>query len=91
MDILAQLAQVASEHNALYTYGPLGIITAWFMLRGEKLGNNVVSEIRDLSHRIDGMTRAMLADVLTREGANEHARKFATDMLAKIEARDLKR
>lgn len=84
------IAQLAQDNQVLYTYGPLGVITAWFMWRGEKLGNTVVSEIRELSHRIDGMTRAMLADVISRDGVGQHTQSIARDMLAKIEARDRK-
>jgi hypothetical protein len=88
---LDALAQLGSEYQQpLLTYGPLGVMTLWFMLRGEKIANGVISELRDLSHRMDGITRAMLADVLTREGANEYAKKFVADQLAKIEARDEK-
>ena len=84
--ILAIIAQIASEianaSSPLYTYGPLGVFCAYFMWRGEGFGR----EIRTLSHRIDGLTRAMLVDALSRENIGPMARKFAQEMLAKIES-----
>lgn len=92
MTIIAQLAQ---EHTALYTYGPLGVFCCWFMWRFEDYKKQARSsveetnkEIRVLSHRIDGMTRAMWADMIDRDSTGPHARKFAEEMLSKIEPRD---
>ena len=85
---MSTIAQVVAESQALYIYGPLGIFCAYFILRGEKMGNIVLKEMRSLSHRIDGMTRAMLVDVLSREGIGGHARLEAEKMLAKIAVLD---
>lgn len=78
--ILAQLEQNAT---ALYTYGPMGIILGWFMWRGEKLAG----EVRGLAHRIDGLTRALLVDMLNRENSGPATRRYAEEALAKINAR----
>lgn len=80
------LLQITSDNQLLVAYGPLGIICAWFMWRNEKL----ITEIRTLSHRIDGMTRAMLAETLGRENTTPGARKVAQDMLNRIESRESK-
>lgn len=81
-------AQLVAEHSELYTYGPMGVILAWFLWRGEKLGASVAKRLDTLSHRIDGITRAMLVDVISRDSAGSHAKDAARTMLAKIEARD---
>ncbi len=79
---LAQLPEVTAG-NALFAYGPMGIIICWFMFRGEA----VLKEIRGLANRIDGLTRAMLVDVLSRDNSGPHARETAQAMLTKIEGR----
>ena len=83
--MIASIAQLATDNAApvLFTYGPMGVILAWFMLRGEK----VVSKIADLSHRVDGLTKAMLVDMIERESAGPHVKQFARDAIAKIDAR----
>lgn len=68
----------------VFNHGPVVAVLAWFMLRGEK----IVLEIRSLSHRIDGMTKAMLVDVLSRDSCGPSAREMAREMLAKIQARE---
>lgn len=70
--------------QGLFVYGPMGLVLAWFMLRGEA----VVREIRALAHRIDGLTKAMLIDVLSREHAGSSTREAAREMLTKIEDRE---
>lgn len=81
--ILAVIAQAVTDNStALLSYGPLGIITAWFMWRGEKLGG----EIRTLGGRIETMTRAMLVDVISRESTGVHAKQQARDIMAEIES-----
>ena len=67
--------------NVLVVYGPMGVMLAWFMLRFEKM-------MSTLSHRFDGLTRAMLVDVLSRENVGHSTKKTAQEMLSKIAARD---
>ena len=81
LSILAQLAQ--DNAPSLLTYGPLGVICAWFMLRGEK----VVAEIRFLAHRIDGLTKALLVDMTERDTCGLNTKRYAREEIAKIEAR----
>jgi hypothetical protein len=83
IDLLAQL-ESAANMPVLYTYGPMGIILGWFMLRGEKL----IVEIRGLSSRIDSLTRALLVDTIDRDTCGEHAKQFARDSIAQIDSRD---
>ena len=79
------IAQIVNDHQAaLFAYGPLGVICAWFMWRFEAM----VKEFRTLSHRIDGMTPAMLVDVISRGADNPVAKRTAEEMLGKIERRD---
>lgn len=81
-EIIAQVASV-DPGSLLLTYGPMGAILAWFMLRGEKL----VGEIRGLSHRIDGLTRALLMDLVNRDSTGPQTKAAARAEIAKIEAR----
>lgn len=79
------ISQIATEQGGalLLTYGPMGAILLWFMARGEKL----VSEIRSLSHRIDGLTRALLMDMVSRDNVGPATKAQAQQEIAKIEAR----
>lgn len=81
--LIAQIAAETNPYSLLVAYGPMGIMLAWFMLRSERAMNN-------LAHRIDGMTRAMLVDTLSRDNVGHNTRKHAEQQLAKIEARDAK-
>ena len=78
------IAQVAAEGgNILITYGPLGVISAWLMFRAEK----AFGEIRSLGHRIDGLTKALLMDMVSRDNCGLHTKAAARAEIAKIEAR----
>lgn len=79
------LAQFAAE-NPLMAFGPLGIICCWFMWRGEK----VASRIGDLAHRIDGLTKALLVDMVNRENVGPQTKHYASEAIAKIDARTKK-
>lgn len=84
MSLYNFFAQIATDHPLLLSYGPLGIMCAWLMTRGEK----VFSEIRGLGHRIDGLTRAMLMDMVQRDNVGKVAKEYARGAIAKIDARD---
>lgn len=85
MNPLLLIAQsgIGEISSALFVYGPMGVMLAWFMWRFEAL----LKEIRTMSHRFDGMTRAILVDVVSRE-TSPIVRQTAQDMLTKIAARD---
>lgn len=78
------VAQLASEMNPLAQYGLLGIVLGYFMYQGTKLAG----EIRSLAHRIDGMTKALLMDLISRDSVGPHAREEAQRAIAKIQARE---
>lgn len=81
--ILAQANELMATQPALYTYGPMGIMLGWFMWRNERL----IPEIRTLSHRIDGLTKALLMDMISRDTSGPHTIQQAREALAKIAAR----
>lgn len=68
----------------LFNYGIAGIVIGYFMWRDKSIG----PKLETLSHRIDGLMRAMLIDVMSRDSSGEQARRFAQEMMAKIEQRD---
>ena len=87
MNTIAQLAaQIADSPGVLLTYGPLGAICVWFMWRAER----VFTEIRDLGHRIDGLTKALLVDMANRDTCGFQTKQYAKDAIAKIDARAAK-
>lgn len=79
---MTTLAQVAVD-NPLATFGLAGLVIGWMMIFIDKLR----SELRTLSHRIDGMTRALLIDLISRDSIGPLAKQMAREELAKIEAR----
>lgn len=82
----AVIAQVAADTQPLAQYGLLGAVLAWFMFHGSKLAG----EIRSLAHRIDGLTKAMLMDMVNRDNVGFHTKQAARDSIARIEAREAK-
>lgn len=77
--------ELAGLQTSLLTYGPLGVICIWLMLRDEKRDQS----IRDLSHRINGLSKALLLDILGRP-VDAPTRQLAKDMLDKAEKGELK-
>lgn len=87
---LAVIAQLTTESPALYTYGPLGIMCAFFMWRDvarDKERAVFIDEIRGLSHRIDGLTRQLMMEMIERGAAGEAMMDYIRDQIAKIDAR----
>ena len=96
--LVALLAEIPDNPSTLITYGPLGIITAWLMWRDEKRAIQMreaeikmQAQLADMLHRFDGLTKALLIDMIAREHLGEAARTHAREALAKIEARAAKR
>lgn len=85
--LLAQMPE-ASWTNALFAYGPMGVMLGWFMVRGERKMDSVVTELRVLGHRINGMTRAMLADVAARETTGAALKTLVNSELVKLADED---
>ncbi len=92
--VITTIAQVAAENPALFTYGPLGIITAWMMWRDEKRNIQIresderhFEQQRDVMHRIDGLTKALLIEKIDDVRATPYVRNFAREAVSKIDAR----
>ena len=90
-----QIAAIPDLEAALYVYGPLGIFCLYFMYRDEKREKSIAtatgatqSEIRALSHRINGMSKALILDVLSRPGLGDTARRMGEEMLATNGSKD---
>lgn len=87
LTLLGQIASsplsAVSPESVLIAYGPMGIMLVWFMWRFEALQGS----FRSLSSRIDGMTKALLVDVMSRPTTGPNVRQAAGDMLAEMEAR----
>ncbi len=87
LSLIAQTANSLPDVNSttlIVAYGPMGIMLAWFMWRFEAM----VKAFRGLSHTIDGMTKAMLVEVMSRPGSTNAARQTASEMLSKMEQKD---
>ncbi len=99
--ILAQgAAEIVANPAALYVYGPLGIITGFFMLVSMKLialGAKLVAAIKEdgvelrkdfktFTHRLAGLERAMWVDLVERESVGLHTKNYARRAIAKIDA-----
>lgn len=87
--VFAQAAVTHDYGSALLTYGPLGIICAYLLYRDERRDKAAGErseltneELRKLSHRLSGMSKALIVDVLARS-IDEHTRKIAQDLLEK--------
>lgn len=84
---LSQINEMQVFMNALITYGPMGLMLAWLLMRGERKMEMIVDRLDRLSHRINGITKAMLMDVVSRENHhNEKARELAQRMLGQMES-----
>lgn len=91
MNILALLAQVVEANPALYAYGPLGIICAFFMWRDvarDREREMFMQTVRDVGHRVDGLTKALLVDMVNKENVGPKTKQYAVEAIAKIDARD---
>ena len=83
MNAPSLIAQIAQELPPLYTYGPMGIMLAWFMW----ITKDLPKDVKMLAHRVDGLTRALLVDMAERESCGERTKAFAREEVAKIDAR----
>lgn len=95
-------AEVLTNPAALYVYGPLGIITAFFMLVSMKLitlgaklveaiksdGVELRKEFKNTAHRLAGLERAMWADLVERDTVGIHTKNYARKAIAKIDAQE---
>lgn len=80
--ILAQVADV-NPTTLLVAYGPMGIMLVWFMWRFEAM----IKAFRSLSHQIEGMSKVLLVEVMSRPSTTPATRQVATNLLADMERR----
>ncbi len=90
MHLAIIIAQLIQEQTALYTYGPLGIICAFFMWRDvardkEREKDREVSTA--LVHRIDGLTRQLMAEMVERGTVSDNTITYLRQQIAKIDSR----
>ena len=76
----------------LIVYGPMAVGLSWFAFRAENLMKDLKVpitsgfsesnlEVRRMAHRLHGMQKAMLVEVMAHPGTNESARDIAEKML----------
>lgn len=90
------LAEVTSQMpdvnwaNALFAYGPLGVMCVFLMYLSNKkldgIATEIVTELRVLGHRMNGITRAMLAEVASRESTSLALKTLVQTELHKLDA-----
>lgn len=89
--LLAQITEV-NWSTALFAYGPLGIMCVFLMYLSNKkldaIATEVVTELRVIGHRMNGITRAMLADVASRETTGGALKTLVQTELQKLESED---
>jgi len=86
MIVHAIAQEFAVPNSVLLGYGPLGFMVLWFAPRAER----VLTKLADLAHRIDGLTRALLVDMVERESSGSHTKAYAREAIAKNDARNEK-
>lgn len=93
--IITQLAaDLPGNPTALYIYGPLGIVCGFFMLLTVALVKSMREEsvesrkeIKTLSHRIDGLTRQLMMEMVERGAVGAKTMDYIRAAIAKIDAR----
>lgn len=92
---LAQADAVVSGNPALYAYGPLGVMVAWFMLRGEtfikevrKTREDTINELQNYGHKIDGLRIAMLVNTAENDQVSQKLRDFCRLEISRIQAKN---
>lgn len=83
---ISEIIPSAEPNSLIVVYGPMGIMLGWFMWRGEKL----VAKISDLAHRMDGLTKALLVDMVEKNHISDATKKYANETISKIDARSRK-
>lgn len=81
------ISQFSDAAPVLLTYGPLGVMVCWFMLKGDQFVTKFGTQIADLAHRVDGLTKALLMDMLERDSSGHNTKRIASEAIAKIDAR----
>jgi hypothetical protein len=90
----------ATLASSLVIYGPMGAMLVWGAYMAQKVLERVVTkheaafdellkELRRVSHRLNGLERAMLADVISRESSGSESKRIAQQMLDRSEKADV--
>ena len=99
MSVVAQtFAQMAQDVAPIAQYGLLGTVLGWFMYMAtkmpaaiaeasEKATDRMIAEIKPLSHRMDGFSKALLIDVISRDNCRPSVQDLARQEIAKIDSR----
>lgn len=71
-ELVGAIAQAVSPlevnwQTLLLGYGPIGAILYWFANTGTGLMREMIAEIRIMGHRINGMQRVQLMEMMERE------------------------
>lgn len=66
------------EPDSLARYGLLGVVLWWFMLKADK-------RLAGIEHKMEGLNRTMLIEILSRSGTSLAARQMAVKELRKID------
>ena len=80
---MSVIGQIAAE-NPLATYGLAGILLSWALW----FINQLRQDLKDLAHRLDGLTRALLVDMAERDSIGERTKQYCRDAIAAIDARN---
>ena len=67
-----------ADASKLGEYGLFGIILGWFMFRHDK-------RLAAIEHRMTGLNRTMLVEILSRPSTNPHTRRVALEELRKVD------
>ncbi len=89
--IISQIS--ATAETVMFAYGPMGVMLAWFMVRGEKLikevrasKDDVIKELQDYGHKIDGLRLALLANTISNVNSSESLRRFCDAEMSRIDS-----
>lgn len=77
--LAVSMAEIA-DPALVEKYGILGLVLAWFMLRADK-------RLAGIEHKIGGLNRTMLIEILSRPSTGEKARQACREELRKVDPR----
>lgn len=83
----AFLAELVNDYPALYTSGPLGVFSlfsGWLMWR-------VDSRLGSIEHKLVGLNRTLLVDLISRESVGIQAKALARQELENLSSKPRKR
>lgn len=86
-ELLAQVVPVDVNWKTIaVVYGPMGAMLFWFANWGVSIAREVISELKVLGHRLNGMQRVMLLDLIERDvRSTPKLKSFAEKELERLE------